>query len=266
MSEQQPLHRLFGLSWQDFCEGTALNVTPELDLSVKQQFVDLVLSRSGPGPMPHPLPDGFEDLGAHNLLTFKSHQEALDGWALCEQVGHYVNYRKQHSASMQDLLPESDFRLYAVCVRYPQKLAQQVLLTRLREGVYEVPLVTLRIRIIVVHQLPQEEQNALLHLFSAKVEQARYGKEHYRPRTTEMTTMFYDLFNIYSEDPDMSTELQDYARQRLKELLKKLPPEERLEGLSPEERLEGLSPEELRAALEAVQRRLQTNGPSAKPQ
>src|SRR5208283_4786297 len=67
MSEQQPLHRLFGLSWQDFCEGTALNVTPEMDLSVKQQFVDLVLSRSGPGPMPHPLPDGFEDLGAGRL-------------------------------------------------------------------------------------------------------------------------------------------------------------------------------------------------------
>jgi len=48
----------------------------EIDLSLKQQFVDLVLIRRGPGPIPRPLPDGFEDLAAHNLLTFKSHQEA----------------------------------------------------------------------------------------------------------------------------------------------------------------------------------------------
>jgi len=35
-----------------------------------------------------PLPDGFEDLAKHNLLTFKSHRESLGGWALCELVGH----------------------------------------------------------------------------------------------------------------------------------------------------------------------------------
>ena len=152
---------------------------------------------------------------------------------------------------------------------------------------------TQRIRIIVVHQLPQAEQNALLCLFSTRLEQVRYGKEHYQPRTTELTTLFYDLFKTYSEDPAMSKELQDYARERIKELLKDLPPEERLEGvpveelrkrlsaverleglsaeerlegLSPKERLEGLTPEELRAALEELQRRLQGNGPSAKPQ
>ena len=173
---------------------------------------------------------------------------------MCEQVGHYVNYRKQCSPSMQDLLPETDFRLYAVCVRYPQNLAQQIVLTRLQEGVYEVPLVTLPIRVIVVHQLPQEEQNALLHLFSARVEQARYGKEHYRPRTTEMTTTFYDLFNLYREDPAMSKELKEYARQRLPELLKKLSLEERLEGLSTEEVLKKLSLEERLKGLSLEER------------
>jgi hypothetical protein len=58
-------------------------------LSLKQQFVDVVLMRKGPGPVPRPLPDGFEELTAHNLVTFKSHQEALDDWALAELVGHY---------------------------------------------------------------------------------------------------------------------------------------------------------------------------------
>ena len=67
MSEIRPLHRLFGLSWIDFFQGTPIAVETEMDLSLKQQFIDLVLIRKGPGPLPRPLPDGFEDLAAHNL-------------------------------------------------------------------------------------------------------------------------------------------------------------------------------------------------------
>src|SRR5947207_14430728 len=109
MSDTRPLHRLFGLSWIDFFHGTAIGVETELDLSLKQQFLDLVLIRKAPGPIPRALPDGFEDLSAHNLVTFKSHQEALDWWALWELVGHFVNYRKQASPSLKELLPETDF-------------------------------------------------------------------------------------------------------------------------------------------------------------
>ena len=43
--------------------------------------------------------------------------------ALKELTGHYVNYRKQVSSSMQELLPEQHFRLYAVSARFPQNLA-----------------------------------------------------------------------------------------------------------------------------------------------
>src|SRR4051812_144538 len=109
MSEPRPWHRLFGLTWTDFCDGTALEVHPEIDLSVQQQFVDLLLIRQGLGPLPQLLPDGFDDLGRYNVVTFKSHQEALDRWALCEVLGHYVTTRKRYSTSLRDLLPESDF-------------------------------------------------------------------------------------------------------------------------------------------------------------
>jgi hypothetical protein len=293
MSEHRPLHRVFGLSWIDFFHDTNVSVDSEMDLSLKQQFVDLVFIRKGPGPIPRALPDGFENLSAHNLVTFKSHQEALDGWALCELIGHYVNYRKQVSPSMQNLLPEMDFRLFAVCVRYPQNLASQGELRSVRAGVYEVGYPGVTIRVIVVHQLPQEEHNAMLHLFSAKNDLIRYGQQHYRPRSTETSTLLFSLFRAYSEDPNMSDKLKEFVRQTIDELLKSLPPEElrqrlspeerleglspeerleglspreRLEGLSPEERLEGLSPEEQRALLEALKRRLQANGPSANPQ
>lgn len=45
MSEVSPLHRLFGLSWIDFFQGTSIRVETELDLSLKQQFLDLVIIR-----------------------------------------------------------------------------------------------------------------------------------------------------------------------------------------------------------------------------
>ncbi|MCI0463004.1 MAG: hypothetical protein L0Z62_39155 [Gemmataceae bacterium] len=271
MSEPRPLHRLFGLSWSDFFQGTTIGVEIEMDLSLKQQFLDLALIRKAPGPLPRPLPDGFDDLAVHNLITFKSHQEALDLWALWELVGHFVNYRKEASPSLHDLLPVSDFRLFGVCARYPNNLAQQVVLANLREGVYEVQGLGLRIRVIVAAQLPQEEHNAMLHLFSAREELLRYGREHYRPHSKETSTLLYELYQAYSEDPAMSDKLKEFVRQSIDELLQSLPPEERLKGLPPEERLKGLTAEEVIRALppevlEALARQLKPNGPSPKPQ
>lgn len=279
MSEPRPLHRLFGLSWMDFFQGTAFDVETEVDLSFEQQFVDLVLIRKGPGPIPRPLPDGFEDLAVHNLVTFKSHQEALDGWALWELIGHFVNYRKQSSPSLHELLPENAHRLFAVCARFPQQLAQQVTLARLREGVYEVRGFALGIRVIVANQLAQEEHNAMLHLFSAREDLLRYGREHYRPHSRETSTLLFELFKAYREDTGMSDKLKDFVRQSIDELLKSLPaeelrkrlsPEERVEGLPAEDRLKGLSAEEVVRALppetlEALARQLRANGSSSKP-
>jgi hypothetical protein len=121
MSDPTPWHRLFGLSWVDFFFGTNVEVRMEVDLSQKQQLLDLVIIRKLTEPISLPLPDGFEDLAPHNLLTFKSFQEALDCWALKELIGHYVNYRKQTSPSVKELLPEDNFRLFAVSARFPQK-------------------------------------------------------------------------------------------------------------------------------------------------
>src|SRR5947209_19589542 len=116
MSEPRPWHRLFGLSLVDFFRGMPITVELEKDLSLKQQLLDVVLIRKGTAPLACRLPDGFEDMAAHNLVTFKSYQEALDRWALNELIGHYVNCRKQASPSMKDLLREADFRLFAVSV------------------------------------------------------------------------------------------------------------------------------------------------------
>jgi hypothetical protein len=173
-------------------------------------------------------------------------------------VGHFVNYRKQASPSLQELLPLADFRLFAVCARYPHNLAQQVGLTPQSEGVYEVRGLALPIRVIVVHQLPLQDHNAMLHLFSAREELLRYGQDHYRPHSRDTSTLLYELFKTYSEEPDMPDKLKEFVRQSLNELLATLPVEERLKGLSAEEVIRGLPPE----TLEALARQLKANGRS----
>ena len=119
-------HRLFGLLLTDFFTGLPFTVEVERDLSEQQQFLDVVIVRRGRGRVAIRLPDGLDDLAEHNLITFKSHHEALDGWAIKELVGHYVAYRKLVSPSPSELLPEEQLRLYAVCARYPHNLAGQV--------------------------------------------------------------------------------------------------------------------------------------------
>ena len=112
-------HRLFGLLLADFFTGSPFTVEVERDLSEQQQFLDVVILRRGRGRFSGRLPDGLDGLTAHNLISFKSHHEALDAWAMKELIGHYVAYRKLVSPSPSELLPEDQFRLYAVCAAFP---------------------------------------------------------------------------------------------------------------------------------------------------
>jgi hypothetical protein len=253
MSDARPWHRLFGLSLVDFFRGMPVTVELEKDLSLKQQLLDVVLIRKGTEPLPCRLPDGFEELTPHNLVSFKSYQEALDGWSLNELVGHYVNYRKQVSPTMQDLLPEADFRLFAVSVRFPQTLARQTALTRVQPGVYEARHFTGVIRLVVVHELPQQEHNALLHLFSTRDDLLRYGAEHYRLRSEETSTLLLQLFERYRlEAKLMPDALEQFAEETIEELLKKLPARRRVKGLSADDLLAAMTPETRAALIERL--------------
>ena len=88
-------HRLFGLVLSDFFSNTPYSVELERDLSLRQQFLDVIIVRKRAGAIQRPLPDGLDNLSAHNLLSYKSLHEPLDRWALEELIGHFVNYRKQ---------------------------------------------------------------------------------------------------------------------------------------------------------------------------
>ncbi len=63
-------HRLFGLTLMDLFTDSPYVVELEKDLSFKQQRLDVVIIEQGEGDFQGELPDGLENLGPHNLLTF----------------------------------------------------------------------------------------------------------------------------------------------------------------------------------------------------
>ena len=278
---QRDWHRLFGMLLTDFFTGWPFAVDVERDLSQQQQLLDVLIVRRGRGRQPGRLPDGLAPLAAHNLITFKSHRETLDAYAMKELLQHFVAYHKLASPSPKELLPEEQFRLYAICARFPHKLAQQVPWQEQQPGVYDCTWATDTVRVIVAGELPREEQNAPLHLFSASVELVGYGRDAYRQRSERTSHLLRQLLERYRGEASMSFTVEDFDRwyfmdhfakltpqeqrealgkltpQRRKEVLQSLPPEERLAGIPPEEprghsargRLAGIPPEDRLAGI-----------------
>ena len=248
-------HRSFGLALTDYFTDSAYRIELEKELSLKQQFVDVVIiEQEANRPLQEP-PDGLENLGRHNLMTYKSVREPLTGWTMDELVGHFVNYRKQISPSWEKPLPIEDFRLYAVCTRWPEKLATEVAFESLKEGIYEVQWGSRRIRIIVLSQVPKIERNAIWQLFSAEAEKVQYGADHYVWRREEYKKLINKLYQYYRvEGIAMPYTWDDFSREYDQELLERLTPEERLKGLPVEERLKGLPVEERLKGLPVEER------------
>lgn len=193
-------------------------------------------------------------MAKHNLISFKSLQEPLNDWTLKELTGHYVNYRKQKSPSLKKLIPESDFQLYGVCMRFPQTLSQQISWKPKQDGVYDVSRGTDQIRLIVLSEIPLAERNAIWNLFSGVPEKVQYGATHYHWHSQESSTIMNKLYHNYGlEGVNMPYTMQDYIKDLTKENLSLLNPHERLEGLTPQEilkefnpkdRMEGLAPKD----------------------
>ena len=252
-------HRLFGLALTDVFSDTPWRVELEKDLAMQRQLLDVVIiEQTAPDAAAAvELPDGLESLRAHNLLTYKSKQEPLDGWALHELAGHYVNYRKLLSLN-ERLLPETDFQLYAVATRHPRGLASELPLQPTAwPGVYDVPWGTATIRLIVLSAIAEHPRNAVWELFGTQQDRIRHGARFYQPRHPGTWELIYRLYLCrILEDPSMTYTMQDLIRETHQQVLcnltweerqavlDQLPPEERLRGLGPEERLRGLGPEE----------------------
>jgi hypothetical protein len=260
--ELRDWHRLFGLLLTDYFTDSPFAVEVERDLSVQQQLLDVTIVRRGNGQFAGRLPDGMEGLRPHNLLTFKSHHEALDAWTLKELSGLDVAYRKLVSPSPTSLLPDNQFGLYAVAARFPHNLSGQVPWQRVQAGVYDCRWAVDTVRVIVARELPPEPHNAPLHLFSASPELVAFGSSAYEQHSQQTSRLLRQLFEKFKgEGLTMAFTMEDFNRQYIKEhftqltreeqreVLQSLPAQDRVAGLPPEERLAGLPPEERLAGL-----------------
>lgn len=225
-------HRLFGIMLTDLFAGSEWEVDRELDLSIKQQKLDIVVVRRGHGHgTPPMLPDGFLPLADHNLITYKSLHEPLDGWALKELVGHSVNYRKQKSPSLDDLLPEESIRLLAIATRFPEKLASQISLQSRETGVYDVAWGTDTIRLLVLKEIPAADRNMISNLFSAEPKRIIAGVSQIRRSPHELSSVIEELLDKYHGDPDMPQTLAEMISDSRTRVLAKIPTSEIAEKL-----------------------------------
>uniref|UniRef100_UPI0025EFEB90 hypothetical protein n=1 Tax=uncultured Thiohalocapsa sp. TaxID=768990 RepID=UPI0025EFEB90 len=264
--------RAFGIALMDVFAETPWAVELELEMALKSQLLDVaIIEAAAPGEARQPppgqpeqavLPDGLENLRAHNLLTYKSHHEALTAWVLDELTGHYVNYRKQRLAGDGKRHPLDAFGLYAVTTRYPEALTRaHPLHVTAWDGVYELPWGGHQVRVIVLNRIEQHPRNAAWELFASEQARMRQGLEHYRthhphPSDSGHWELLEQLYRLYRrEAPDMAYTLEQFIRETHEmvideairsdpqAILQRLDPEERLKGLDPEARLKGLDPE-----------------------
>ena len=147
---------------------------------------------------------------------------------------------------MHDLLAESEFQLFAVSTRFPQKLSQLLALQRVSAGVYDVPWCTGQVRLIVLSEIPEGAHNAVWRLFSAKPEAVMQARNQYQLHQSRISTIVQQLFEYYQKERmNMSYTVQDYQKDYVREHLDLLSTDEVLKRYSTNDRIKDLSPDEV---------------------
>jgi hypothetical protein len=247
-------HRIFGMALTQYFAGTDWKVDVEVDLSLQQQRLDLVILRRAGPAAPVVWPDGFGTPAEYNLLTFKALQDPLDAFALKELAAHGVNYRKLVSPDLDHLLPEGPFRLVAVSMRFPRGLADRVVLQPQGPGAYDVLWGSDTIRVLVLREMPDAEQNLVWNLFSSDRERITAAFQRLGPRLQSWSSILNHLLRYYGlEGMAMPYTMEDFEREVEENFLRKLTPEKLLARLSPEQLLAHLSPEQRLEGLSAEQ-------------
>ena len=160
----------------DYFSARGFNVELEMDLSVKRQYLDVVIVEQNDKEADlSDICDGFDNLRKHNLLSYKSNRQSLNSWAMEELIGHYVNYRKVCGLN---IAKSEDIQLYAVSTRYPVKLFSAVSATEVTAGVFEIKVINRDIRILVLGRLPLSQRNAILAFFSFDPGKVQFALEN----------------------------------------------------------------------------------------
>jgi hypothetical protein len=266
-------HRLLGMFMTAHFENSPYEVEVEKDLTLKKQLIDIIIIRRCEEGEFERYPDGLDNMGAYNLLSYKSLHESFTVWSLLELGGHYVNYRKQVSPNLEHLLAADQFRLYGVTTHHPAQIIRIFNPQRIKAGVYELQWEDVCIRLIVLSQIPEGDYNYLWRLFSARPKMVEEARTHYDThyKDSDHSILMQQLYEFYLKEnlPMTYTRKQfeeDFVISHIKgispekilkqyspeQVLKQYSPEQVLKLYSPEEMLKGLSPEQLKQMKELL--------------
>jgi hypothetical protein len=268
-------HRLLGMFITVHFYGSPYEVEVEKDLTIRKQLLDIIIIKRYKDSGFNLYPAGLENMSKHNLISYKSIHESFTVWSLMELIGHYVNYRKQTSKSLSNLLPEEDYKLYGLTTHEPTQLMGKLKWKGVSQGVYDIECVGMNVRLIVLSKIPKSANNELWRLFSARAEVVEEAISHYQEiyLNSEHSVLMQQLYEFYLKEKlpmtytleqfkkdfvishlrEIPTEevLKQYSPEEIKqyspkELLKQYSPEEVLKQYSPEEVLKQYSPEEIK--------------------
>ncbi len=140
--------------------------------------------------------EGFENLSAHNLISFKSFHEVFNTTALEEFYGYFTSYRKDRNISEKD---KGTVSLYAVTHHFPQKLSAPFRGTKFlrcirKKRIYELGILT-PVRFIIT----RGNTHPVMGLFSddpGQIMTSRRILEKDRWLLREVSSYLRKLYNI----------------------------------------------------------------------
>ena len=242
-------HRLLGMFMTVHFYNSPYEVEVEKDLTIRKQLLDIIIIKRYKDSGFNLYPAGLENMSKHNLISYKSIHESFTVWSLMELIGHYVNYRKQTSKSLSNLLPEEDYRLYGLTTHEPTQLMGRLKWKTVSEGVYDIECVTMNVRLIVLSKIPKSANNELWRLFSARAEVVEEAISHYQEsyRKSEYSILMQQLYEFYiKEKLPMTYTLEQFKKDFVISHLREIPTEEVFKQYSLEEVFKQYSLEEIK--------------------
>jgi hypothetical protein len=106
------------------------------------------------------------------------------------------------------------------------------------------------IRILVLREMPEAEQNLVWNLFSSEPARIATAFRRLQPQLARWSSLLNRLLGYYGlEGIAMPYTMEDFERDATEDFLNKLTPEQLLAQISRERRRHGLSPEQLLSLL-----------------
>ncbi len=243
-------HDLFGVVIANQIRGLPYTLEIDYNVARSDQRIDLLLKKNIPAAPAPILPDGFENLQEHNLLSFKSFQEPMDAYAIFELCCYGFLYMKMITEKGKEKWPLPNLGLYAIATRRPVQLFKVTRLKfhKLKSGVYDVECGTSDVRLIVINELKQESQNSNLLLLSNNEKQIEYGK---KSNNLDHPDFMFSIWRLQNRDAPKGANVakpKSFTMESFREflaaqpnareqLLRKLPNPEQFEAVPTEELL-----------------------------